>query len=375
MMEKYTVNSESAQAEKAAEPAPSPKQDLYRTFLNLEMGDTQQEREYLKGAARESTKVKTDPILLRRWASKYAMSVNEDPSDILLNEPETDGLFNAAPTRQAPVAPEVKSTAVFSDPDIMEKAIDEVRGATSPVSFKRAFNTARRSGKDEFTYEGDLFNTRKKGESDDEWAEGIGIITAKRGMDRNKVRSQLRVGAQMQSLLSRQPDQSPEFQEISASGSDFDTRVKSMVKGHEGTLDVLRKLGYVDDKGQHNVYQDSENKNTIGYGHLIDKGENLSQISEAEAQALFEKDYAEHKMAAEQIPGYAQAGPGRQAALIDLTFNMGPGWTKKFPDFLDAFQKGDYETAANELVKSKWFKQVKARGPKIVKMMRTGAQN
>lgn len=365
MMEKYTVNSDSAEAEKAAEPAPSPKQDLYRTFLNLEMGDSQQERDYLSGAARESTKVKTDPILFRRMAEKYAMPVNEDPSDILLNEPEIAGPFSSPPVRKPTVELQMQGIPVFTDQNSLEKVVAEAPAASSPVSFGRTFDRERRKGKEEFSYEGKLFNTRKKGESDDDWAKGLGIVTPKQKSIPPLEQSLPAVGA------------GPKVVD--------DTRVMDMVKRHEGTLEMLRKLGHVDDQGMHHAYEDKKGNLTIGYGHLLDPGEKMRSITEAEAQALFEKDYAEHKAAAEQIPGYGKAGPARQAALIDLTFNMGPDWHKEFDGFSAAFLAGDYNLAADELMYtdptaakpkySDWFKDVELRGPEIVEMMRSGAVN
>ncbi len=94
-----------------------------------------------------------------------------------------------------------------------------------------------------------------------------------------------------------------------------------MIKEHEG----LRLDKYLDSKGLP----------TIGYGHLIDEsdpdlmdmplGETISQ---ERADELFERDFNEHLFAAQKIPGFFKASKRQQAALIDLTFNMGPNWYK-----------------------------------------------
>ena len=115
-----------------------------------------------------------------------------------------------------------------------------------------------------------------------------------------------------------------------------------MIKEHEG----LRLDKYLDSKGLP----------TIGYGHLIDEsdpdlmdmplGETISQ---ERADELFERDFNEHLFAAQKIPGFFKASKRQQAALIDLTFNMGPNWYKGFPSFTKAFAAGDYEEAARQL--------------------------
>ena len=141
-------------------------------------------------------------------------------------------------------------------------------------------------------------------------------------------------------------------------GGLVDDMAKPMIKQHEG----LRLQKYTDSRGFP----------TIGYGHLIDKNNIIDgTITQAQADALFDMDYREHKDAAMKIPGYANANIKQKAALIDLTFNMGPGWVDGFPKFKKAFASGDYDAAANELVDSNWYGQVKTRGPVIVDLIRS----
>ena len=115
-----------------------------------------------------------------------------------------------------------------------------------------------------------------------------------------------------------------------------------MIKEHEGLS--LEK------------YLDSKGLPTIGYGHLIDKSSpDLmkmpvgGKISKERADELFEVDFVEHLDAARKIPGFNKASKRQQAALIDLTFNMGPNWYKGFPSFTKAFAAGDYDEAARQL--------------------------
>ena len=146
-------------------------------------------------------------------------------------------------------------------------------------------------------------------------------------------------------------------------GSADDKFAKDMIKVHEG----LRLDKYMDSRGFP----------TIGYGHLIEEGETMpDRISQQKADELFDKDYEHHKAAAMKIPGYDKADGMQKAALIDLTFNMGPAWASGFPAFKKAFAAGNYEQAGNELVDSAWYGQVGRRAPAIVNLIKgKGADN
>ena len=144
-------------------------------------------------------------------------------------------------------------------------------------------------------------------------------------------------------------------------GSSF---AKDMVKEHEG----LRL----------DAYKDSKGFLTVGYGHLIDKGspkdiqklQEGQSISAERAEKLFEQDFNEHADAAKKIPGFGKADEKQQAALIDLTFNMGPSWHEEFPKFTAAFKAGNYELAGAELENSKWYGDVARRAPTIVSLIK-----
>ena len=146
-------------------------------------------------------------------------------------------------------------------------------------------------------------------------------------------------------------------------GGSPDEFAKPMIKVHEG----LRLDKYMDSRGFP----------TIGYGHLIEPGESMpNRISQQKADELFDEDYTHHKAAAMRIPGYDKANAMQKAALIDLTFNMGPAWADGFPAFKKAFAAGNYEQAGNELIDSAWYGQVGRRARTIVNLIKgKGADN
>ena len=121
------------------------------------------------------------------------------------------------------------------------------------------------------------------------------------------------------------------------------TFAKEMIKEHEG-LELK-------------VYLDTEGNPTVGYGHMIDADSpedirNLEvgdSITNERADQLFEQDFSEHLFAAQQLPGFFEASRRQQAALIDLTFNMGPNFLNNFPMMRDALEEGDFDEAARQL--------------------------
>lgn len=121
------------------------------------------------------------------------------------------------------------------------------------------------------------------------------------------------------------------------------TFAKEMIKEHEGL-----KL---------KVYLDSEGYPTVGHGHKIDADSpedirNLEvgdSITNERADQLFEQDFSEHLFAAQQLPGFFDGSKRQQAALIDLTFNMGPNFLDNFPMMSGALEEGDFDEAARQL--------------------------
>ena len=149
---------------------------------------------------------------------------------------------------------------------------------------------------------------------------------------------------------------------------------RAMIKEHEG----LRL----------DVYPDKEGNLTVGYGHKIDAGspEDIRNLGEGDlitmerADQLFEQDFSEHLFAAQQLPGFFEASKRQQAALIDLTFNMGPNFLNTFPMMRKALEEGNFEEAARQLefadpdnrpgVKSDYANTVGRRSDPIIKLLK-----
>ena len=105
----------------------------------------------------------------------------------------------------------------------------------------------------------------------------------------------------------------------------FIRKVKAMVRMHEGYKNY--------------VYKDSRGYLTMGTGHRLTDEEKLKykegdRVDESYLEGLFEKDFIKHYKRARQITGFDSLTNQQKAALIDLTFNMGVNWTKKFPNLI-----------------------------------------
>ncbi len=140
------------------------------------------------------------------------------------------------------------------------------------------------------------------------------------------------------------------------------------------TLDTHQRLVNtlaVEEGYRKSAYQDSLGFWTIGYGRLIDAGKNAG-LSKAEAQYLLDNDVYECIRNLTPYEWYVGQDEIRQAALVDMAFNLGVHGLLGFPHFLAAIQAKDYPTAASHLKGSLWHQQVGPRADRIMAQITTG---
>ena len=100
---------------------------------------------------------------------------------------------------------------------------------------------------------------------------------------------------------------------------------------------------------------------------LLERG-----ISENEALFLLRNDIEEITGQLERHSWYVALGPVRRKVLIDMAFNLGMAGLMGFKQMIEALKRADYEAAADEMVYSRWYRQVGERGRRLERMMRTG---
>ena len=108
---------------------------------------------------------------------------------------------------------------------------------------------------------------------------------------------------------------------------------------------------------------------TIGYGRLLTPAHGISL---AEAQALLLHDVCAALGDVSKLPVFSHLNVPRQAALLDMDFNMGYGNLEQFTTFLGLLAQAKYEAAADDLTHTAWYGQVGSRAQRIEQIIRTG---
>lgn len=117
------------------------------------------------------------------------------------------------------------------------------------------------------------------------------------------------------------------------------------------------------------LYKCTGDKWTIGVGrNLDDRG-----ITEDEARYLLKNDIA---IVEEELlrvkPSVADLDGVRQRILVDMGFNLGIPTLMKFQNMWTAIEDEDWIEAAEQMLDSRWAKQVGRRAIRLADAMRTG---
>ncbi len=117
-------------------------------------------------------------------------------------------------------------------------------------------------------------------------------------------------------------------------------------------------------------YRCTAGKLTIGIGrNLDDRG-----ISQKEAYAMLERDIQDcEQWLIEEIPEiYCKLDEVRQSVLLNMCFNLGISGLLGFKNTLAFIKARDWERAANNMLVSRWAKQVGRRAIELSELMRKG---
>lgn len=129
--------------------------------------------------------------------------------------------------------------------------------------------------------------------------------------------------------------------------------IADMLLRHEG----LRAIPYLDSVG---VW-------TVGVGHNMTRPLSASAIRHILTDDIRDATNDLHHA----FNWFAELDDDRQAAMINLCFNLGLHRLRGFVKFLAAMELGNYETAAKELLDSLWATQVgKDRSTDIANLIR-----
>lgn len=143
------------------------------------------------------------------------------------------------------------------------------------------------------------------------------------------------------------------------------TTLEELLIAHEG----VRLMPYDDATGkQIKKGQPLKGKVTIGVGrNLTDRG-----ISKDEMAYLLSADIKIASDDAATFDYFDSLNDARQAVIVSMCFNIGlPRW-RRFKRTHTAIRKEDFETAAIELLASRWSVQVGNRSLHLAEMLRSG---
>lgn len=132
-------------------------------------------------------------------------------------------------------------------------------------------------------------------------------------------------------------------------------KLKESIKKHEGL--------------QLKTYTCPAGKLTIGYGRNVeDRG-----ITIKEADILLENDIFDIKLELEdKLPLFNFLDDVRQNVLIEMAFNLGIKGLLQFKKTLEYISIKDYEKASEEMLNSKWAKQVGKRAITLSNLLKKG---
>ena len=115
-------------------------------------------------------------------------------------------------------------------------------------------------------------------------------------------------------------------------------------------------------------YEDSVGKLTIGIGRNLDD----VGLSDDEVDMCLQNDIERVLGAVQNLSFWDGLDPVRQLVVADMVFNLGFTRFLGFIKTISALEAGDYQTAADEMKDSRWYRQTGRRAQKLVQVMRTG---
>ena len=120
---------------------------------------------------------------------------------------------------------------------------------------------------------------------------------------------------------------------------------------------------------KHFPYVDTAGKMTIGAGrNLTDRGITIGTINQllAEDIIIVTTELDNH------YPEWCYLSENRQLVLANMTFNLGMPRYLTFERFWAALRQGQWELASQEMLRSRWARQVGDRALELSELMKNG---
>ena len=148
-------------------------------------------------------------------------------------------------------------------------------------------------------------------------------------------------------------------------------------KGKKMDLIKLRKQLEIDEGVKYEIYKDHLGYPTFGIGHLVtdtdpefgcDVG---TSVSEQRVEEAFKKDVQIVIKDCEILyPDFNELPEEVQQIIANMMFNLGRPRLSKFKGMKRGVDNQDWNGAADEMVDSRWYRQVGKRAERLVERMR-----
>lgn len=145
-------------------------------------------------------------------------------------------------------------------------------------------------------------------------------------------------------------------------------------------LNRLREEIAADEGIKHEIYLDHLGLPTFGIGHLVtesdpEHGEPVgTEVSEERVVEAFDSDVETVLADCEELyDDFAELPEEVQLIIANMMFNMGRPRLSKFKGMKAGVDARDWNKAADEMVDSRWYKQVTNRAQRLVDRMRAVA--
>lgn len=138
--------------------------------------------------------------------------------------------------------------------------------------------------------------------------------------------------------------------------------------------DLVRHEGYVTE-----IYLCSEGYPTFGIGHMVTENDMEytwpvgTPVTDERILQVFHDDCKVAVADVELLVDNLSDHPDFVSrVLVNMAFNIGRPRLSKFKNMLAAIEAKDYNLAAEEMIDSKWYRQVGRRSEELVEIMKNG---
>lgn len=125
------------------------------------------------------------------------------------------------------------------------------------------------------------------------------------------------------------------------------------------------------------AYQDRGGVWTIGVGHTGPEVVGGLVWTDTQISDVLARDIAKAKSGLDHVaPWWRSLDDVRQDVVVQMTFQMGPGWTREFPKAVRAMVANDWQAAHDNMLDSKWARSDSpARAKRMADQMLTGVRS